>query len=215
MATWVMELLGRLGYGALVFLMFLENVFPPIPSELIMPLAGYLAADGRLSFAGVAAAGTLGSVLGALPLYWAGRRLGERRLKRWVNRHGRWAAVSCEEVDRAARWFERHGGAAVFFCRLVPGVRSLIAIPAGIERMPLPAFLAWTALGSAVWSALLAGLGYLLRGNFRQVERYLDPVSWAVLGVLAGMYLWRVVRFRPAAEDGEEGAAATRAGAGR
>jgi membrane protein DedA with SNARE-associated domain len=206
MATWVMEMIARLGYGGLVFLMFLENVFPPIPSELIMPLAGYMAAAGKLSFAGVVAAGTLGSVLGALPLYWAGRKMGERRLKRWVNRHGRWAAVSCEEVDRAGRWFRKHGGAAVFFCRLVPGVRSLIAIPAGIECMNLPAFLAWTTLGSAAWTALLAWLGYLLGGRFRQVESYLDPVSWVVFGVLAGMYLWRVVRFRPAQEESESGA---------
>ncbi len=209
MATWVMAMIERLGAAGLVLLMFLENVFPPIPSELIMPLAGYLAATGKLSFAGVVAAGTLGSVLGALPLYYAGRKMGERRLKAWVDRHCRWAAVSSAEIDKASRWFERHGGAAVFFCRLVPGVRSLISIPAGIERMSLAVFLAWTTLGSALWTALLAWLGYLLGSNFKQVEKYLDPVSWAVLGILLGMYLWRVLRGGgPAcAEDDGEGEA--------
>jgi membrane protein DedA with SNARE-associated domain len=205
MASWVMATIYELGYPALVFLMILENVFPPIPSELIMPLAGYMASSGKLSFAGVVVAGTVGSVLGGLPLYYAGRKMGERRLKAWVDRHCRWAAVSSEEIDRASRWFERHGGAAVFLCRLVPGVRSLISIPAGIERMSLPAFLAWTTLGSALWTALLAWLGYLLGSNFEQVEKYLDPVSWAVLGILLGMYLWRVLRRQgPACAEGDE-----------
>ena len=136
MATWVMKLMYGAGYPALIFLMFAENVFPPIPSELIMPLAGYMVTRRQLSFLGIVLAGTLGSVLGALPLYYAGRGLGEERVMAWADRHGRWLTVSRKDLERAKRWFARHGGMAVLVCRLIPGVRSLISIPAGIERMP-------------------------------------------------------------------------------
>lgn len=194
MAQWVMDLMYSAGIPAIALLMFIENVFPPIPSELIMPLAGYMVAQGRLSLLGIIAAGTVGSVLGSLPLYAAGRKMGERRLKELADRHGRWVTVSADEIDRAQRWFDRHGAMAVLICRLVPGVRSLISIPAGIARMSLPAFLACTTLGSAVWAGLLAWLGHLLGSRFKQVEEYLDPASWIVLGGLLAWYVWRVVR---------------------
>ena len=194
MAQWVMRMMSSAGNPAIVLLMFIENVFPPIPSELIMPLAGYMAGQGRLALAGIIIAGTIGSVLGALPLYAAGRKVGEKRLKELADRHGRWVTVSSDEIHQARKWFDRHGGLAVLFCRLVPGVRSLISIPAGIARMNLAAFLAYTLVGSAVWAGLLAWLGYVLGSNFRQVEKYLDPVSWAVLGGLLAWYAWRVIR---------------------
>ena len=194
MATWVMNVLQSLGYPGLVFLMFVENVFPPIPSELIMPLAGYLSAQGTLSFAGIVAAGTLGSVIGALPLYWLGRTLGKERLSRLAEKHGRWFTVSPEEIDHADEWFGRHGGKAVFLGRLVPGVRSLIAIPAGLHEMPMVPFLVYTTIGSSLWTAALAAAGYGLGAQFREVEKYLDPVSWVVFGALLAWYIWRVVR---------------------
>jgi membrane protein DedA with SNARE-associated domain len=194
MATWVMKLMYGAGYPALIFLMFVENVFPPIPSELIMPLAGYMVTRGQLSFVGIVLAGTLGSVLGALPLYYAGRALGEERVMDWVDRRGRWVTVSRQDLERAKRWFERHGGMAVLFCRLIPGVRSLISIPAGIERMPVAAFLAYTTVGAGLWTTLLASLGYVLGGKYKEVEQYLDPVSYVVLGGIVVLYLVRVVR---------------------
>jgi membrane protein DedA with SNARE-associated domain len=197
MANWIIYLMTRTGYGGLVALMLLENVFPPIPSEVIVPLGGYLAQQGRLTLLGVVVAGTLGAVLGALPLYWLGRRIGEGRLKRWVNRHGRWLALSCADLDRAAAWFGRHGTTAVLIGRLVPGVRSLISVPAGIQQMPLGRFLLYTTLGSAVWTTALAAAGYGLGQQFRQVGEWLDPVSWVVLGGVAAAYLWRVARWRP------------------
>lgn len=193
MANWIMSTMYSAGYTGLVFLMFLENVFPPIPSELIMPLAGYMATGGRLSLAGVIIAGTAGSVLGAIPLYYFGRKLGKERLERFADRRGRWLTLSRRDLARAAGWFDRHGAAAVFFCRLVPGLRSLISLPAGINRMNPGLFLLWTTLGSALWTALLAGLGYVLGRNFRQVEQWLDPISWAVIGGIAVLYVWRVV----------------------
>ena len=194
MATWVMNVLQSLGYPGLVLLMFVENVFPPIPSELIMPLAGYLSAQGKLNFAGIVAAGTLGSVIGALPLYWLGRKLGKERLARLADSHGKWFTVSAEEIDRADDWFGRHGRKAVFIGRLVPGVRSLIAIPAGLHEMPMLPFLIYTTIGSAFWTAALAAAGYGLGAQFREVEKYLDPVSWVVFGALLVWYVWRVVR---------------------
>lgn len=194
MATWVMNIMQSLGYPGLALLMFVENVFPPIPSELIMPLAGYLAEQGKLNFAGVVAAGTVGSVLGALPLYWLGFKLGKSRLERLAEKHGRWLTVSPEDIDRADDWFGRHGNKAVFVGRLVPGVRSLIAIPAGLHEMSIAPFLIYTAIGSALWSTALASAGYLMGAQFRDVEKYLDPVSWVVFGGLLVWYIWRVVR---------------------
>ena len=194
MATWVMSIMQSLGYPGLALLMFIENVFPPIPSELIMPLAGYLAAQGKLSFAGVVGAGTVGSVLGALPLYWIGFKLGKSRLEWLAERHGRWLTISAEDIDRADDWFGSHGTKAVFVGRLIPGIRSLIAIPAGLHEMAIAPFLIYTTIGSALWTTALAGAGYMLGASFREVEKYLDPVSWIVFGGLLVGYVWRVVR---------------------
>jgi membrane protein DedA with SNARE-associated domain len=194
MGKWVMETMASGGYAGLVLLMFAENVFPPIPSEVIVPLAGYLVARGEMMFAAVVIAGTLGSVLGALLLYALGRQLGERRLKQFADRYGRWLTVSRHDLDRARRWFDRHGMTAVFLCRLVPGLRSLISIPAGIARMSFPLFLACTLVGSALWTAALAWLGYLLGSNFGKVESYLDPATWVVFAAIGLAYIVRVIR---------------------
>jgi membrane protein DedA with SNARE-associated domain len=194
MGKWVMETMVSGGYVGLVFLMFAENVFPPIPSEVIVPLAGYLVSRGELMFVGVVVAGTLGAVLGALLLYALGRKLGERRLKEFADRHGRWLTLSRRDLDRAKRWFDRHGMTAVFFCRLVPGLRSLISIPAGIARMNFALFLACTIIGSALWTAALAWVGYLLGSNFDRVEDYLDPVTWVVFAAIGLAYIARVIR---------------------
>lgn len=184
---------GPLG---LAFLTFLENVFPPIPSELIMPLAGYMVTREELSFLAVVLAGTIGSILGALPLYWLGRKVGEERLKELADRHGRWLTVSWRDIKKAQRWFERHGGAAVFFCRLIPGIRSLISLPAGVARMNLAVFLLWTTVGSALWTAVLAWVGYFLGGRFKIVGEYLNPASNVVVGGIVAWYLWRVIRHK-------------------
>jgi membrane protein DedA with SNARE-associated domain len=193
MATWVIHTISATSYWGIVCLMIVENVCPPIPSEVIMPLAGFMAVQGRLAFLGVLLAGTLGSVLGAVPLYYLGRRIGDERLKNFADRHGRWLTVSRDDLDHAQQWFDRHGGMAVLLCRLVPGVRSLISIPAGLEGMPLAPFLLCTTMGAGLWTALLASAGYGLGANFRQVEAYLDPASYVVLAVLVGLYGWRVV----------------------
>ena len=196
MGDWIIRTISSTGFFGIVLLMLIENVFPPIPSELIMPLAGYLASNGRMGLVMVVLAGTLGSVLGAMALYGAGRRIGAERLKRFADRHGRWLTLSREDLDRADGWFRRYGAWAVFVCRLMPGIRSLISIPAGIQQMPWWRFLLATTLGSALWCTVLAGLGYMLGANFEQVGKVIDPIGTAVVGGCLLWYAWRVVRHK-------------------
>ena len=171
MFDWITGFVRGSGYVGVLVLMFAENIVPPIPSELIMPLAGFTAAEGQLRLALVIACGTIGSVVGVLVWYDVGRQLGLARLKRFASRHGRWLTVSPRDIDRANAWFVRHGASAVLIGRLVPTVRTLISVPAGIARMPLPRFLAWSSLGTSLWTALLAGAGYLLRSQYRHCGR--------------------------------------------
>lgn len=192
----ITDLLEATGYLGVLLLMLAENLFPPIPSELIMPLAGFDAARGRFSLVFVVLAGTAGSLLGALSWYALGRRLGGEGLRRLAARHGRWLTLSPGEIDRAEAWFRRHGAKAVLFGRLVPAVRTLVSVPAGVTGMPLPRFLAWTALGTGLWTALLAGAGYVLRGQHALVAAYLNPASNVVVGSLLLWYAYRVVTFR-------------------
>lgn len=193
MADWVIRTIESTGYLGIIFLMFLENVFPPIPSEVIMPLAGFMVAEGKQNLIGIIIAGTVGSVLGALPLYYAGFFLGEERLQQFADKHGRWLTISRDDLERAKKWFNRHGGLAVLLCRLVPGVRSLISIPAGIARMNVASFLFYTALGAGIWTALLAFAGYLLGAKFAQVGEYLNPASYVVFGAIVIIYVKRVL----------------------
>jgi membrane protein DedA with SNARE-associated domain len=205
MADWVTNAVETLGVWGVLLLMFLENVLPPIPSELIMPLAGFQSSrpDG-MNFWAVVAAGTAGSVLGALPLYYLGRVIGRERLRGWVERHGHWLALSPDDIDTAERWFSRHCGAAVFLCRLVPGVRSLISIPAGLHRMPLPRFLLYTTVGTAIWAGVLAYLGRVLGANYGRVEKWLGPVTYVVVGGIVIAYAVRVIRLRRKAHRAAE-----------
>jgi membrane protein DedA with SNARE-associated domain len=194
MLDWVKDTVESIGYPGIVLLMIIENVFPPIPSEIIMPFAGFMTAQGKLSFVGVVIAGTGGSVLGALPLYYIGRKVGAERLKRWADGHGRWLMLSSKDIERAGSWFHRHKAAAVFLCRLVPGMRSLISVPAGIERMNLTVFLSLSVLGTGIWAGLLAYLGRILGQNYEKVSTYLGPASYVVLGCLAVWYAVHAVK---------------------
>lgn len=202
MGQWIIDFVSRTGAFAVFLLSLLETVFPPIPSELIMPLAGYLASRGDMTLTGAIVAGTLGSVLGALMLYWLGRRYGRRRLLEFADRHGRWLTLSRHDIERSSEWFSRHGTWAVFVCRLIPGLRSLISIPAGIQSMPLLVFLLVTVLGSAIWTGLLVYLGYVLGRNFEQVGEYVGLISEVVIVAIVVMYLWRVVTRKGAAPTG-------------
>ena len=194
MFEWARSVVEALGYSGVALLTFLENVFPPIPSELIIPLAGFVAAEGDMWVPGVIVAGTLGSLVGATLWYEVGRRLGERRVREWVDRSGHWLTLTSEDVDHAQQWFRRHGGIAVFIGRLVPGVRSLISIPAGFACMPFGPFVLYSLVGTAIWTAGLAYAGVLLRANFAVVGDYVDMASYVVLAVLAAMIVRRYVK---------------------
>ena len=201
MLSWIENLLSSLGYVGVAFLMTVENVFPPIPSELIMPLAGFSATQGDLTLLGVIIAGTVGSVLGALPLYYLGALFGEERLTRWADRYGKWLTVSGKDVKRADDWFERHGNKVVLFARLVPGIRSLISVPAGMSKMNLGVFLLYTTLGTGLWAALLACGGWLLGDNYEAISRYLGPISYVVFAGLAVAAIVWIVRRRSEKSD--------------
>lgn len=201
---WIKQAQQSWGYPGVAFLMFLENVFPPIPSELVMPLAGFMTAQGKLNFIGVVIAGTAGSVAGAVVLYYIGYFLGQERVCRWSERFGKYIALSPEDIARAGDWFDQHGAKVVFFCRMVPGVRSLISIPAGFAHMPLGRFLVYTTMGTAIWTAALAWAGRVLGNNFEKVEKYLGPAGSIVA---AGLAVWFVVWLWRRAHSRESGKA--------
>ncbi len=169
-----------MGYGAIFAAMFLENLFPPIPSELIMPLGGFYVHQGQLALIPVVLAGLIGTVLGALPWYGIGRLINEERLEQWLERHGRWIGISTQDLHRTRTWFNRYGTALVFWGRLVPGIRTLISVPAGIELMPFTPFLIWTTAGSLIWTLLLTLAGMALGEGYANVELWIDPVAKAI-----------------------------------
>jgi membrane protein DedA with SNARE-associated domain len=181
-----------LGYTLIALGMFLENLVPPIPAELIMPLGGFLAHKGQLQLLPVILSGLFGTVLGAWFWYGIGRLINEERLEHLIGRHGRWLGLTPLGLRQSRRWFQRHGAAVVFWGRLVPGVRTLISVPAGIELMPQPGFLVWTTAGSSILVTALALAGKTLGENYGKVVRWMGPISDLVirsLVVIAGVFL--------------------------
>lgn len=194
-----------LGYGAIALVMLLENVIPPIPSEVVMPLAGFLIQQGKLQLVPVVLAGLIGTVLGAWFWYGIGRLINEQRLEQWLANHGRWFGLRADDLARSRRWFNHHGVAVVFWGRIIPGVRTFVSLPAGIELMPQPLFLAWTTAGSLVWLLILTLAGQALGAGYAQVAGLIKPFArvlvWIIamallvaglwLGIKAVMRLWR------------------------
>ncbi len=174
MAELILTIIAAGGLLGVAALMFAENLFPPIPSEVILPLAGYAAARGDLPLAGVILAATLGAVAGAAFWKAVGRTIPEAGLRRWVDRHGRWLALEVSDLDRAQAFFRRWGGLAVFLGRLAPGIRTLISLPAGVLRMPWGVFLAWTTAGTFLWTLALTLAGVFLASRHDQVAAWLD-----------------------------------------
>jgi alkaline phosphatase len=205
LVTAVPRLLGQaaeanplLGYAAIVVAMLLETVVAPMPAELILPFAGFLVHEGRLELVPVILAGVLGSVLGAWCWYGLGRLANERRLERFAQSHGTWLGFSPAALAASRRWFNHHGVAVVFWGRIIPGVRTFVSVPAGIELMPQKVFLAWTAAGSLLWVAALTLAGLALGPYYGRVLALLEPLAGGVLTALvagAGLgllvWLWR------------------------
>lgn len=196
MFDWIAQLIDRAGYAGIGLMMFLEGIFPPIPSWLIMPLAGFDASQGRFSPLAVVLAGTTGSTLGAICWYFIGRLVGVERLKTFAARHGHWLTLTPAQVERADRWFDRHGAPAVMMARVVPVVRLLISVPAGVFTMDLRRFILFTAIGDAMWNGLMTGAGYLLRSHYDQVALYLNPISTGVLTIVAATYVVRIATWK-------------------
>jgi membrane protein DedA with SNARE-associated domain len=173
MFDWIVQLIGRGGYAGIALMMFLENIFPPIPSWLVMPLAGFEASSGRFSPVLVVISGTIGSTAGAVCWYWLGRLVGLDRLR------------------GAGRWFDRHGAPAVMFGRVVPIVRILISLPAGLFRLRLRRFVLFTAIGDTVWNGALTAAGYALRSRYADVADYMNPAAGIMLTLVATVYVAR------------------------
>ncbi|MDQ7261452.1 DedA family protein [Paracoccus sp. PS-1] len=197
MFDWVVSTIESWGYLGVLMLMVAENVFPPIPSEVIMPLAGFLAGSGRMSLTLTILVGTIGSVLGTLMWYYIGLWFGEERLKRFAARHGRLLTLSPSDIDAAHDWFQRHGAMAVFFGRMIPAIRTLISVPAGLARMPMWKFLLYTVIGSALWTGVLTFAGLMLHENYALVADWVDPLSKLVVVAVVAIYLYRVVTWKP------------------
>ncbi|GHJ51839.1 DedA family protein [Micromonospora chersina] len=188
---WVASVIDSFGAVGVALLVALESIIPPIPSEVVLAMAGYLAAEGRFNVALIVLAATAGSLLGALVLYWLGAALGEERLKRWLDHI---PLVDRDDLEKADRWFERHGRWAVLIGRVVPVVRSLVSVPAGANRMPLGEFVLLTTLGSGVWNALIVGAGFALGSRWERVNQYSDWFNYAIFAVFAVMIVSWVVK---------------------
>ena len=197
MAEFIFKWIEGGGYLGVFALMLLETVFPPIPSEVIMPLAGVVAARGHLSLPWVIVAGTAGAMAGNIIWYVAAQAMGLDRFRPLIERYGRWLTLDWAEIERAHRLFDRHGKSLVFIGRMLPTVRSLVSIPAGLLKMRFVPFVLWSTLGSTVWTAGLALAGWMLGNQFEDIEAVLGPLSLAVIIGAAGWYVWRLATWRP------------------
>jgi membrane protein DedA with SNARE-associated domain len=194
MMEWVTNTVAAGGYAGVFALMFLENLFPPIPSEVIMPLAGFAAAQGKLSLIGVLVAGLAGTIAGNAVWYEGARAFGAERTKRIVIRYGRWLGILREDLDKAEATLRRYGPLAVFLGRMMPGIRTVISIPAGLIELPRPVFYVWTLLGSLIWVGGLGVLGYLLEEQAQGLEAWIDPIGKVLIVAVGLTFLWQLWR---------------------
>ena len=190
LTTWVTDVIDALGYPGVAFLVALESVFPPIPSEVVLPLSGFVAGRGDASLVGMIVAATVGSVVGAWVLYGLAALIGRHRLHRFVERWGRWFQVKPADLDRAEAWFDRRALAAVLVGRCVPLIRSIVSVPAGFRRMPLLRFTLATTAGSLVWNVALIGAGALLGDRWESVGDYVGILQWLVVVTIVGLVAW-------------------------
>ncbi|ENX52958.1 MULTISPECIES: DedA family protein [Acinetobacter] len=195
---WVLSIMEKLGYLGIAFLMFLDNIFPPIPSEIIMPSAGYTASKGELTLIGVIIAGSAGSILAAMLFYWIGRKVPQQRLFQFIERYGKYLRIQVADLDKALTWFNKHGHRIVFFGRMIPAVRSLISIPAGISRMPFSKFMLYSSAGTLIWTSFLAYLGYHFSENQALMLAILQRISYLIFALIA-LYIiwWAIKKFYP------------------
>lgn len=192
LSDWVTDVINKLGYVGVALLVALENLFPPIPSEVVLPFAGFVASDGDANYFGMVLAATVGSTVGAIVLYGIAAAIGPDRLRAIVVRYGTWLRLTVADIDKAERWFDKRAIVAVLLGRCVPLIRSLISIPAGFRRMRLTTFLAYTVLGSTIWNSALIGAGYLLRDQWHKVEPVMEWFQYVVIAAILAAIAWYV-----------------------
>jgi membrane protein DedA with SNARE-associated domain len=197
MTDFIVHLIAAGGYLGIFFLMVLENVFPPIPSEVIMGLGGIAVARGEMQLAPLIFWGTLGTTTGNYFWYWIGWRVGYQRFRPFVERHGRWLTLDWREVERLHRFFVSHGHWVIFTFRFMPTGRTIISLPAGMTCMPHWKFILWTSAGSAIWNAVLAGAGLYFGTHFERLQDYVGPAALAMMTAMIGWYFWRVITWKP------------------
>lgn len=200
MQNFLEEVINQFGYAAIVILIAVENIFPPIPSEVILTFGGFMTAATDMTIAGVIIASTAGSVGGAIVLYYLGSILGAERMKRIVVKYGKWLRVTTDDIDKSYGWFKQYGSWTVFFCRFIPLIRSLISIPAGMSRMRMPKFLVLTTTGTFIWNTVLVNLGASVGENWEDIVAVMDVysnIAYAVIAVLGIAFLVWFFYFRP------------------
>tara|TARA_Y100001933_G_scaffold200867_1_gene202266 strand:+ start:41 stop:694 length:654 start_codon:yes stop_codon:yes gene_type:complete len=185
----------NVAYLVICFAMFLENIVPPIPSEIIMPLGGYFVYQGNLNFYILVIFGLIGTVLGSLPWYYLGRLLNEKKLANLVENKGKFLGITSKDFNNSKLWFDKYGVSMVFWGRLIPGIRTLISVPAGIELMPLKRFLVWTTLGSLIWVVLLSLSGYIVGENYRIIETYVDNIKAFIKPLLIIICIFIILKY--------------------
>jgi len=184
-----------IAYLVISFAMFLENLIPPIPSEIIMPLGGFYVYTGDLNFYILIISGLIGTVVGALPWYLLGKLLNEKKLSNFIDKKGKFVGISLKDLDKSRLWFDKYGVLLVFWGRLVPGIRTLISVPAGIELMPINKFLIWTSLGSLIWVIFLTSAGYLFGENYEIIGSYIDNFKVILKPIFVILILFFLIRF--------------------
>ena len=197
MTDLILRAIAAGGYVGIFALMALENIIPPIPSEVIMGLGGMAVARGDMALMPLILVGTAGTTAGNYFWYWLGRRSGYERLRPFIARHGRWLTLDWPAVELLHAFFAKHGGWVIFVFRFLPAGRTIISLPAGMTRMPLPRFLVWTFAGSAIWNSVLALAGVWFGSNFKELNRYVGPATIAVFVAMIAAYLWRVATWKP------------------
>ena len=199
MTEFILNLIHSWGYLGIAILMFLENVFPPIPSEVIMSVSGVMVAQGRFDFWTLVAVAVAGTTLGNWVWYWVGRWFGYARLKPLIDRYGRWLTLDWDEVEKLHDWFLRFGSGIVFVFRFVPIARTMVSLPAGMVGMSQVKFLIWTAAGSTIWISAIAGAGNWFGKQFAEVDRFIGPLAVVAIGSIVLLYVYRVVTWKPKA----------------
>lgn len=194
MKDWIISIMEQLGYFGIALLMFLDNVFPPIPSEIIMPSAGLAASQGQLLIVGVIIAGSFGSLLAAAVIYYIGRKISHEAIFSFVDTYGKYLFIKKEDVEKSLEWFEKYGHRIVFFGRMVPAVRSLISLPAGMSRMPFWKFMLFSALGTIIWTTFLAYIGYYFGNNTQLMDQIFSQVGYIIIAVVVVVTAYLIYR---------------------